>query len=202
MWRFYSNLVKEIPRVLRGTTEAWSFWVLTIVVPLALAVIPSVTSLQFSRWFIVASVAVSFVYAMLRVNYAKHLAAQHELKVARDFELARSEFGSIRTALGHYLTAFVSLQDACVANPGDFHEHAAFLNRQIGLTRDFVSRHFDGGDAALFTAEHLDIDIDPNVERQLRSSPESLRIYRAAGAKAKEIRKLLESTRPPAGAAT
>jgi len=200
MWRFYGSLVKDIPRLLRGTTRAWTFWVLTILVPLALAVLASLKPFaalpQFSGWWAVAPLAVSFAYAMLRVNYEKHVDAQRELRMASDYELARSEFGAIRTALGHYLTAFASLQDACVANPHNLHEHLAFLNSQIALTRDFVSRHFDGGDAALFTAEHLDIDIDPNVERHLRTAPETLRIYRIAGAKAREIRKLLESTRP------
>lgn len=75
MWRFYWSLIREIPRVFRDTTEAWTFWIVSIAAPLAVLLNPQLQSWintpPFSRWFVFAPIAVSVVYGMARVNYAR-----------------------------------------------------------------------------------------------------------------------------------
>ena len=87
MLRFYFTLVRDIPRVLRGTHEAWAYWLLSVGVPVVLAFKPKWRPITESGWLIAVPVAVSTAYGMLRVNYQRY----RELEIRAGVRATRAQ---------------------------------------------------------------------------------------------------------------
>lgn len=71
MLAFYWGLFRDIPTVLRGTHEAWAYWLFSIAAPTALAIWPQLRPTTDSPWLIAAPVTLSLIYGMARVNYQR-----------------------------------------------------------------------------------------------------------------------------------
>jgi hypothetical protein len=133
MIKFYLSLVAEIPSVLRGSAEAWTFWILSIGVPVlvffAPELKPGIEGRNFSRWFVVAPITVSAAYGILRTNYMRYARLSAALK--------REE--QERVSLAHALQRRKrnqALADALT----DKHEHGIheLLNKRPSTPQEFV----------------------------------------------------------------
>ena len=82
MLRFYWSLFRDIPSVLRGSAEAWVFWIMSVVVPSIVFIAPwgmqSIETPGFSRWFVLLPIGLSTAYGMLRVNYRRFQSLESE----------------------------------------------------------------------------------------------------------------------------
>jgi hypothetical protein len=80
---FYISMLRDIPKVLRGTVEAWFFWIGSFVVPVAVFFNPelraAMDSPEFSRWFVLMPIAVSIIYGLARANYARYRTLQSRI---------------------------------------------------------------------------------------------------------------------------
>jgi hypothetical protein len=76
MFKFYASLIAEIPTVFRGSVEGVMFWVLSVIVPVAVFFVPEWKPLTagetFSRWLVLAPIGLSALYAIARVNFKRH----------------------------------------------------------------------------------------------------------------------------------
>lgn len=84
MVRFYASLIRDIPTVLRGTHEAWAYWLLTLIVPIVLWIWPELRPMTDTPWLIGAPIALSVLYGMLRVNYVRFQTAEATANELRD----------------------------------------------------------------------------------------------------------------------
>lgn len=78
MLRFYLSLVREIPTIFRSRAEGWTFWIVSVAVPIIVLFNPELKSKmdtpEFSRWFALVPIAMFVLYALLRVNYDRFIA--------------------------------------------------------------------------------------------------------------------------------
>lgn len=83
MLKFHWSLLRAIPEVLRGTVEAWLFWLQSIIVPIVVWFYPTwrpiVDGPDFSRWAVAIPIGLTVLYGMLRVNYVKFTSVQTRL---------------------------------------------------------------------------------------------------------------------------
>lgn len=154
MLKFYWGLFRGIPEVLRGTTEAWIFWIQTIVVPVVVALYPKwkvyVDGPTFSRWVIVFPIVLSIIYGMLRVNYVRYTELANELKAAKQRESERADNKAIRDELGELLGTFNFLRaDITTGKP------IAIIQADLKVATEklkaCVERSLDRGEVALLT---------------------------------------------------
>lgn len=80
MLAFYLSLAREIPTVLRGTVEAWAFWIWTVGAPMIALFNPELAKVietpVFSRAFVGVPIGLSVLYGMMRVNYERFKALE------------------------------------------------------------------------------------------------------------------------------
>jgi hypothetical protein len=138
MLRFYLSLVREIPAVLRSSVEAYLFWALSIVAPLAVLVRPNLQPFldtpEFSRWLVFVPIVASVSYGMLRANFARFKGLEDDLqRLATDYR-------SLTTGLPRLM----------LREPGALHIEPVVFNITVGpphlraplWTADFMKVRF------------------------------------------------------------
>jgi hypothetical protein len=150
MLAFYFRLLRDIPSVLRGTHEAWAYWVLSVVVPLVLLFKPEWLPVTESPWLIIVPVGLSVLYGVLRVNYVRFCKLQQLVLDARSREDADAATRALRDELGALLNTFNALR-ADVTTGKQIAAAQGELKSATDRLRACVEGSLDKGEVAMLT---------------------------------------------------